>query len=54
MPNYRYQIRNASGQIQVGVLSADTVGSAATVLRNQGRTCSPLRRSRAAGCATAT
>ncbi|MFG0314380.1 MAG: type II secretion system F family protein [Phycisphaerales bacterium] len=36
MPNYRYQIRNASGQIQVGVLSADTVASAATVLRNQG------------------
>lgn len=36
MPNYRYQIRNASGQTQVGVLSADTVASAANVLRNQG------------------
>jgi len=36
MPNYRYQIRNASGQVQVGVLSADNVGSAANVLRNQG------------------
>lgn len=36
MPNYRYQIRNAAGQVQVGVLAADTVASAATVLRNQG------------------
>ena len=36
MPNYRYQIRNASGQIQVGVLAADTVASAANALRNQG------------------
>ncbi len=36
MPNYRYQIRNAQNQVQVGVVSADTVATAATVLRNQG------------------
>lgn len=36
MPNYRYQIRSASGQVQVGVLTADTVATAAALLRNQG------------------
>ncbi len=36
MPNYRYQIRTSAGQVQVGVLSADSVSTAATVLRNQG------------------
>ncbi|NRA58749.1 MAG: type II secretion system F family protein, partial [Phycisphaerales bacterium] len=36
MPNYRYQVRGPGGQIQVGVLSADSVQTAATVLRNQG------------------
>jgi type IV pilus assembly protein PilC len=36
MPNYRYQAKNAQGQIQVGVLAADNATSAATVLRNQG------------------
>jgi type IV pilus assembly protein PilC len=36
MPNYRYQIRSASGQIQVGVLAADSVASAANALRGQG------------------
>jgi type IV pilus assembly protein PilC len=36
MGNYRYQARNAQGQVQVGVLAADNATSAATVLRNQG------------------
>lgn len=36
MGNYRYQIRNASGQVQNGVLAADSAASAATLLRNQG------------------
>jgi len=36
MPNYRYQIRNSSGQVQVGVLAADTAATASVVLRNQG------------------
>jgi type IV pilus assembly protein PilC len=36
MPNYRYQIRTAQNQVQVGVVSADTVATAAAVLRNQG------------------
>jgi type IV pilus assembly protein PilC len=36
MPNYRYQIRTAQNQIQIGVVSADTVATAAAVLRNQG------------------
>lgn len=36
MGNYRYQIRNASGQVQQGVLAADSAASAAALLRNQG------------------
>lgn len=36
MANYRYQAKNAQGQVQVGVLSADNAATAATVLRNQG------------------
>jgi type IV pilus assembly protein PilC len=36
MANYRYQIRTANGQVQVGVLSADSVATAASILRNQG------------------
>ena len=36
MPNYRYQIKNSSGQTQVGVVAAETAASAATILRNQG------------------
>lgn len=36
MPSYRYQIRNAGGQVQSGVISAETAGVAATLLRNQG------------------
>ncbi|MEM1329088.1 MAG: type II secretion system F family protein [Planctomycetota bacterium] len=36
MPNYRYQARNNGGQVQQGVLSADSAATAAAVLRNQG------------------
>lgn len=36
MPNYRYQVRTPQNQVQVGVVSADTVTTAAAVLRNQG------------------
>lgn len=36
MPNYRFQVRTAANQIQVGVVSADSVATAAAVLRNQG------------------
>jgi type IV pilus assembly protein PilC len=36
MPNYRYQVRAANSQIQVGVVAADNVTTAAAVLRNQG------------------
>lgn len=36
MPNYRYQVRTSTGQTQVGVVSADSVTTAAAVLRNQG------------------
>ena len=36
MANYRYQVRNQAGQIQVGVLAADSVATAANILRNQG------------------
>ncbi|MCH7792089.1 MAG: type II secretion system F family protein [Planctomycetes bacterium] len=36
MPNYRYQVRTSAGQVQVGVLSADSVSTAAKILRNQG------------------
>jgi type IV pilus assembly protein PilC len=36
MPNYRYQIRSAEGQVTAGVLSAENAGAAATLLRNQG------------------
>ena len=36
MPNYRYQVRTSAGQVQVGVLSAESVSTAATILRNQG------------------
>lgn len=36
MANYRYQIRTAGGEVQVGVLSADSANTAAAVLRNQG------------------
>ncbi len=36
MPNYRYQVRTSSGQVQSGTLSAENAGAAAAVLRNQG------------------
>jgi len=36
MPQYRYQARNGAGQVQAGVLAADSATSAATILRNQG------------------
>lgn len=36
MPSYRYQVRTQGGQTQVGVVAADSVTSAAQVLRNQG------------------
>jgi type IV pilus assembly protein PilC len=36
MPNYRYQIRCNNGQVQTGLMAADSVATAAAVLRNQG------------------
>src|SRR6185436_14246854 len=36
MPNYRYQVKTSAGELQVGVVGADSVASAASVLRNQG------------------
>ena len=36
MPNYRYQIRTTGGQVQNGVISADTAATASNILRNQG------------------
>jgi type IV pilus assembly protein PilC len=36
MPNYRYQIRTSGNQLQIGVVTADSVATAAAVLRNQG------------------
>ncbi|MBX3380040.1 MAG: type II secretion system F family protein [Phycisphaeraceae bacterium] len=36
MPNYRYQVRTAQGQITNGVVAADSATSAAAILRNQG------------------
>ncbi|MFG0258044.1 MAG: type II secretion system F family protein [Phycisphaerales bacterium JB043] len=43
MPTYRYQVKNSSGQTQVGVLSAENAGAAATTLRNQGHHVLDLR-----------
>ncbi len=37
MPDYRYQARQPSGQIQVGVVAADNATSAAAILRSQGQ-----------------
>ncbi len=37
MPQYRYQARQASGQIQAGVLTADNATAAAAMLRGQGQ-----------------
>ncbi len=36
MPNYRYQVRNNDGEVNVGVLSAENATTAAAILRNQG------------------
>ncbi|MCC6322851.1 MAG: type II secretion system F family protein [Phycisphaerales bacterium] len=36
MPNYRYQVKNNAGEVQVGVVAADNVNTAAGILRNQG------------------
>jgi type IV pilus assembly protein PilC len=36
MPNYRYQIRTSGGQVQTGVIGADSSATASTLLRNQG------------------
>jgi type IV pilus assembly protein PilC len=36
MPQYRFQARHASGQVQAGVMAAENASSAATMLRNQG------------------
>ncbi|CAN5762773.1 type II secretion system F family protein [soil metagenome] len=36
MPQYRYQVRSAGGQTQAGVVMADSIGTAAQILRNQG------------------
>ena len=36
MPQYRYQARHTSGQIQVGVLAAENASTAANILRSQG------------------
>jgi type IV pilus assembly protein PilC len=36
MANYKYQVRSQSGQVQSGVLSAESVQAAAAILRNQG------------------
>jgi type IV pilus assembly protein PilC len=36
MPNYRYQVRTGSNQVQVGVVAADSVATASALLRNQG------------------
>ncbi len=36
MPQYRYQARHPSGQIQAGVLAADSAATAAAILRKQG------------------
>jgi type IV pilus assembly protein PilC len=36
MPQYRFQARLSSGQVQSGVLAAESAATAATLLRNQG------------------
>jgi type IV pilus assembly protein PilC len=36
MPSYKYQVRDAGGKVQAGVLSSDSIESAAAMLRGQG------------------
>ncbi len=46
MPQYRYTIRTSSGQPQAGTVAADSIATAATLLRNQGAhvlSISPLK-----------
>ncbi len=52
MPNYRYQVKTSKGEIQVGVVAADTATTAASILRNQGVriiSVSPVRQIDTAG-----
>ncbi|MFG0328728.1 MAG: type II secretion system F family protein [Phycisphaerales bacterium] len=42
MPLYRYQARNAQGQMQSGTVAADSAMAAATILRNQGQRVNQL------------
>ena len=37
MPAYRYQVKTTSGQVQAGVVTADSLPTAAAILRNQGQ-----------------
>ncbi|MEM9663271.1 MAG: hypothetical protein AAF937_13300, partial [Planctomycetota bacterium] len=37
MPSYKYQVKDGSGKSQSGVLSSESIESAATMLRGQGR-----------------
>ncbi len=37
MPHYRYQARTSAGQVQMGVLAAESASTAAQLLRNQGQ-----------------
>ena len=36
MPNYRYELKSASGQINAGVIAADSITAATQMLRSQG------------------
>jgi type IV pilus assembly protein PilC len=36
MPQYRFRIRHPSGEVSAGILAAETAGSAASILREQG------------------
>ncbi|MHC4948595.1 MAG: hypothetical protein ACYTG1_10070, partial [Planctomycetota bacterium] len=49
MPEYRYQARHASGQVQAGVLAAENAAAAAAILRNQGHHVLQLAPVRSAG-----
>jgi len=37
MPAYRYQVKTTSGQVQAGVVTAESLPTAAAILRNQGQ-----------------
>ena len=36
MPNYRYELKQTSGQISAGVIEAESVAAATQILRSQG------------------